>query len=356
MYIYDAWNRLVKVRASNDAAVTIQTAEFDATGRRIKKVVTNSGGFDDVVVYLYDGQKICETRNGSGNMVQQFIHGTQYIDELVMVRVKGKGDLYVHQDANWNVIGLTDLAGSVVEAYTLSPYGELTVDQETGYGDRDADGDVDATDKGTPGTDCTGTVTGACRVLDLDFDGDYDIDDANAFDSLPQGSMLHPGRMATNVDQPFGHQGLLHEPEIGMIHNRAREYDAVKRRFVQRDPLTRRPTAGSGYQDGLNLYQYVGSNPLSKTDPSGRVIPILAACGCLLYMIACELDVDTRIRSCIAGCHSKFPLTDKILRASFPACRDCCRETGKGDILNCVITCGGNGPDNDYGECFGVSQ
>jgi len=50
-------------------------------------------------VYLYNGQQIIETRNGSNNMVQQFIHGTQYIDELVMVRVKDKGDLYVHQDA-----------------------------------------------------------------------------------------------------------------------------------------------------------------------------------------------------------------------------------------------------------------
>ena len=27
-------------------------------------------------------QKIIETRDGSGNMVQQFIHGTHYIDEL----------------------------------------------------------------------------------------------------------------------------------------------------------------------------------------------------------------------------------------------------------------------------------
>ena len=40
-----------------------------------------------------------------------------------------------------------------------------------GYGDRDGDTDVDATDKGTPGTTCTGTVSGACRILDLDFDG-----------------------------------------------------------------------------------------------------------------------------------------------------------------------------------------
>jgi hypothetical protein len=66
--------------------------------------------------------------------------------------------------ANWNVIGLTDLGGSLVERHVYRPYGEVTVNQETSYGDRDGDGDVDATDKGTPGTDCTGTVSGALEL------------------------------------------------------------------------------------------------------------------------------------------------------------------------------------------------
>ncbi|UCC29104.1 MAG: hypothetical protein JSU86_12985 [Phycisphaerales bacterium] len=44
--------------------------------------------------YYYDGQKIVETRLGEQTTYhQQFTHGTQYIDELVMIRVKGKGDL-----------------------------------------------------------------------------------------------------------------------------------------------------------------------------------------------------------------------------------------------------------------------
>ena len=150
-----------------------------------------------------------------------------------MVRVKEKGDLYVHQDANWNVIGMTDLGHRLVERYKFSPYGELTVDQETGYGDRDGDGDVDSTDKGTVGSTCTGTVSGACRILDLDFDGDYDSTDATKFDALPQGMQRRPGRFASNVNQPFAHQGLLFEPEIGSYQNRARQYDVGKRRFVQ---------------------------------------------------------------------------------------------------------------------------
>jgi len=130
VYVYDAWNRLVKVRASSDSNVTIQTAEFDATGRRMKKVVTNSGELDATTVYLYDGQKIIETRNGSAAVVQQFIHGTQYIDELVMTRVKDKGEFYVHQDANWNVMATTDMGGKLLERYEYTPYGELTVHQK----------------------------------------------------------------------------------------------------------------------------------------------------------------------------------------------------------------------------------
>jgi len=271
-YVYDAWNRLIKVRSSVGTARTFQTANFDGLGRRMKKAVTNSGDQDATVVYLYDGQKIIQANDGSGNMVQQFIHGTQYIDELVMVRVANKGDLYVHQDANWNVIGLTDLGHHLVEHYKYTPYGELTVDQDTGYGDRDGDGIVNSTDKGTVGVTCTGTVSGACRILDLDFDGDYDSTDATKFDSLPSGSQKRPGKQSTGVAQPFAHQGLLFEPEIASYQNRARQYDPAKRRFDQRDPiafLRSRFNARDDYRDGTHQYVYVIGSPTSRVDPTG---------------------------------------------------------------------------------------
>jgi RHS repeat-associated protein len=270
VYVYDGWNRLMKVRASGDPDVTIQTCEFDASGRRIKKVVNNSGIYDKTEVYLYDGQRIIETRlGGQTTMNQQFIHGPQYIDELVMMRSREKGDLYVQQDANWNVIGLTDQGRHVVERSVYTPYGELTIHQDTSYGDRDGDQDVDSTDKGTVGTTCPGTVSGSCRILDLDFDGDYDSADAGFFDSLPQGLARHPGRSSTGVSQPFAHQGLLFEPELASYQNRARQYDPSKRRFAQRDPLALDGDGGSGYQDGMNVYQFATGNPLNNGDPAG---------------------------------------------------------------------------------------
>jgi RHS repeat-associated protein len=274
VYVYDAWNRLIKVRSKESANVTLQTAKFDGLGRRIKKVVTSSGDFDKTEVYFYDGQQIVQINNGSGAMVQQFIHGTQYIDELVMVRVADKGDLYVHQDANWNVIGLTDLGRHVVERYVYTPYGELIVHQDTGYGDRDGDQDVDSTDKGTVGTTCTGTVSASCRILDLDFDGDYDSADATKFDALTQGAQRHPGRPATNVSQPFAHQGLLFEPELAQYQNRARQYHPSDRRFLQRDPVPARlpSTPTWFYADSVELYAYERRNPPGHTDESGKQI------------------------------------------------------------------------------------
>ena len=83
-----------------------------------------------------------------------------------MTRVKDKGEFTIHQDANWNVIATTDMAGRLQERYEYTPYGEVTVFQKTSFGDRDGDLDVDATDKGTVGTTCTGRVAGSCRILD----------------------------------------------------------------------------------------------------------------------------------------------------------------------------------------------
>jgi RHS repeat-associated protein len=252
--------------------VTVQWAQFDGLGRRLWKVVTNSGPHDGTVVYYYDGQRIIQTTDGSENMVQQFIHGTQYIDELVMMRRAGHGDLYVHQDANWNVIGATDLNGRLVERYEYTPYGEPTVHQESGYGDYDGDGDVDATDEDaiqTGGACRGGSPPAACRVLDLDFDGDYDSADETLFASLDDGYMAHPGRRFTSLDEPFGHQGLLFDAEIGSYQNRARQYDPRFRRFMQRDPGPRMHQLTAQYADGPALYRPVSNNPGNVFDPFG---------------------------------------------------------------------------------------
>ncbi|UCE59324.1 MAG: hypothetical protein JSU63_18010, partial [Phycisphaerales bacterium] len=114
-------------------------------------------------------------------------------------------------------------------------------------------------------------------LLDLDFDDDVDDDDLDLFDDLPQGLARHPGRIASGVDQPFGHKGLLFEPEIGSYQNRARQYLQDLGRFAQRDPIglwdgpAGDPHLGGArqYRDGMTLYSYLRGSPLRNSDPMG---------------------------------------------------------------------------------------
>jgi len=78
--------------------------------------------------------------------------------------------------------------------------------------------------------------------------------------SLPHGLARHPGRTATAVHQPFGHQGLLFESEIGSYSSRNEErtrvYSASTRRHMQ--PYYVGPryiySMTKRYQHGMNLY------------------------------------------------------------------------------------------------------
>lgn len=62
--------------------------------------------------------------------------------------------------------------------------------------------------------------------------------------------------------QPFGFAGGLHDPDTGLVHLGAREYDPETGRFTSRDPLF----FASGE---TNLYTYAANDPVNQIDPSG---------------------------------------------------------------------------------------
>ena len=64
-----------------------------------------------------------------------------------------------------------------------------------------------------------------------------------------------------SIANPFTYTGREWDKETGLYYYRARYYDPKVGRFISKDPI--------GLAGGINLYSYVGNNPVNFVDPLG---------------------------------------------------------------------------------------
>ncbi len=174
---YDAWNRVTQA-----GSVSYQ---YDGRSHRIEKF----DGSETTRYYYSQSWQVLEERIGSATTAatvkRQYVWGQRYIDEFILSDYSPTSGVslteryYALQDALFSVVALTDEAGSVLERYAYSPYGQLVALNANG------------TYKGTePGFGNSYTFTG------------------RRFDK-----------------------------ESGLYYYRARYYDAKLGRFISKDPI-----------------------------------------------------------------------------------------------------------------------
>jgi len=184
---------------------------YDALGRRIQ--VCDMVADNKTNYYYNDNWQVLKETDAEGYPLRSYIYGN-YIDEvLVMIDPNVSEDFYYAHDHLYSPVALIDDEGDVLERYEYDAYGKPYF-----------------------------------------FEPNLALADTQASDY--NNVILFTGR---RVD-------FLDDGDLRLQYSRNRYYDYHTGRWMTQDLLA--------YIDFMNLYIYVGNNPIAKVDPLG-LNPIL---------------------------------------------------------------------------------
>ena len=223
-YQYDYENRIVKITMDGN---DIAQFAYDTLGRRIRK--TDSQDANNTRLYYYNNNwQVLYEYTDSNSSCSMFMYGN-YIDEVVFSWVGSTLAHYAHDHLYSPVALINHSGGAVLERYEYDAYGHCTF-LEPNF---------------TP-----------LQIQESQYANNY----------------LFTGR---RLD-------ILDNGSLKIQYNRNRYYNTHTGRFTTHDPLGITPNAQwpnkfeviYQYNEGMSLYEYMGSLPLNRLDPHG-----LLTCG-----------------------------------------------------------------------------
>ncbi|MBN1124404.1 MAG: hypothetical protein JXA82_05295 [Sedimentisphaerales bacterium] len=221
-YQYDYENRISRIfKMDGQNEVTVATFDYDALGRRIRKISYDSVPSVATLYYYNPDWQCLEERNGSDVLQRSFAYGN-YIDEVLLMD-DGSNDYYYLHDHLYSVVALLSSGGSIVERYEYDAYG-------------------------------------TAHIMDASYNT----------------------RTTSSYSNPYTFTGRrldeLDNDSMEVMYYRHRYADPFIGRFLQEDGFDMASGHESAifamgsklqYRDGVNLYEYTKSQPVSQTDPFG---------------------------------------------------------------------------------------
>ncbi len=278
-YIYDGKYRLIKFRRGILNAVkeiplpATQTAyNLDAIGNWNSKT---TDGTTEIRIHnevneltAIDGTSLSYDANG--NLIDDGSNTYEYDYENRLIRVTRKSDSQVLAEFKYDALGRriekNDVVNGIVTKYYLDG-ARVIEEQENGsttttyvYGDG-----IDEVLQMQKGAAAYYYHPNSLSSIDALSDSSGNVVEYYRYDAYGEASVYSGGWVyqgsSSTVGNPYLFTGRRLDDETGLYYYRARYYSSTLGRFLQHDPL--------GYTEGMNLYEYVGSNPISFNDPFG---------------------------------------------------------------------------------------
>ena len=115
-YTWDFENRLTQAVVPGTGTTTFR---YDPFGRRIQK-----SGPLGTTNYLYDGARLIEEADSSGNILARYAHSTEVDEPLSMLR--GTVNSYYQNDGIGSITSLSNQTAALAGTYTFDSFGKLT--------------------------------------------------------------------------------------------------------------------------------------------------------------------------------------------------------------------------------------